>query len=83
LFPDTKIHATHDGMAAARKVLANKAKLPAHTQWVEIAGGNHAQFGRYIVPIADGEASISHEQQETMTRSAIIRLLDEVDKAAP
>jgi pimeloyl-ACP methyl ester carboxylesterase len=81
--PVTKIYATHDGMAATRKVLANKAKLPAHTQWVEIAGGNHAQFGRYIEPIADGKASISHEQQEALTRSAIIRLLDEVDKAAP
>lgn len=81
--PVTKIYATHDGMAAKRRVLANKAKLPPHTHWVEIAGGNHAQFGRYIEPIADGEASISHEQQEALTRSAIIRLLDEVDKAAP
>ncbi|MEX2149796.1 MAG: alpha/beta hydrolase [Steroidobacteraceae bacterium] len=80
--PVTKIYATHDGMAAAGKVLANKAKLPAHTRWVEIEGGNHAQFGRYIEPLADGEASISREQQEALTRSAIIRLLDEVEKAA-
>jgi pimeloyl-ACP methyl ester carboxylesterase len=81
--PVTKIYATNDGMAAAGKVLANKAKLPAHTRWVEIAGGNHAQFGRYIEPLADGEATISRAEQEALTRSAIIRLLDEVEKAAP
>lgn len=81
--PVTKVYATNDGMAAASKVLANKVKLPAHTRWVEIAGGNHAQFGRYIEPLADGEATISRAQQEALTRSAIIRLLDEVDKAAP
>jgi len=81
--PVTKIYATNDGLAAADKVLANKAKLPAHTRWVEIEGGNHAQFGRHIVPLADGEATISHAEQEALTRSAIIRLLDEVDKAAP
>ena len=81
--PVTKIYATNDGMAAADKVLANKAKLPAHTRWVEIAGGNHSQFGRYIEPLADGVATISRADQEALTRSAIIRLLDEVDKAAP
>jgi pimeloyl-ACP methyl ester carboxylesterase len=81
--PVTKVYATHDGMAAAGKVLANRAKLPAHTRWVEIEGGNHAQFGRYIEPLADGEATISRREQEALTRSAIIRLLGEVDKAAP
>jgi hypothetical protein len=81
--PVTKIYATNDGMAAANKVLANKAKLPAHTRWVEIAGGNHSQFGRYDNPFVDGEATISRAEQEALTRSAIIRLLDEVDKAAP
>jgi hypothetical protein len=66
-------------MAAVNRVLANRIRLPAHTRWIEIRGGNHAQFGRYEHAFADGEATISREKQESITRAAIIRLLAEVD----
>jgi pimeloyl-ACP methyl ester carboxylesterase len=78
--PVTKIYATEDGIAAVDKVLASGRLLPRHTRWVEIAGGNHSQFGRYGEQAFDGEASISREKQEALTRAEIIRLLAEVDK---
>ena len=80
--PVTKIYATNDGLVAVDKVHANKGKLPAHTRWVVIEGGNHSQFGRYDNTFVDGEATISHDEQEALTRSAIIRLLAEVDTRA-
>jgi pimeloyl-ACP methyl ester carboxylesterase len=78
-FPVTKIYATNDGLVAVDKVLANKGKLPDHTRWVEIRGGNHSQFGRYGNQFVDGDATISREQQEAVTRREIIRLLAEVE----
>jgi len=78
-YPVTVIYATRDGIANAGKVRANRVRLPQHTQWVEIAGGNHAQFGRYGEQAFDGDATISREAQEALTRLAVIRLLDEVD----
>lgn len=80
--PVAKIYATNDGLVAVDRLLANRGKLPAHTRWVEIPGGNHSQFGRYDNTYVDGAATIDREQQEALTRSAIIRLLAEVDKPA-
>lgn len=81
--PITKIYATQDGVAPVKKVLANRGRLPSHTQWVEIEGGNHAQFGRYGNQLPDGEATISREEQEALTRATIIRLLQRIEPCAP
>jgi len=77
--PVTVVYATLDGMAAVDQVLANRIRLPPHTRWIEIRGGNHAQFGRYGERAFDGAATISREEQEARTRAEIIRLLAEVD----
>ena len=77
-FPVTKVYAANDGVAPAERVLGNRALLPAHTRWVEISGGNHSQFGRYGHQLLDGEATISREQQEALTRTAILESLVEV-----
>ena len=78
-FPVTVVYATLDGMVAVDQVLANRARLPAHTRWIGIQGGNHAQFGRYGDQAIDGIATIDREEQEALTRAGIIRLLAEVD----
>lgn len=76
--PVTKIYASNDGVAPPARVLANRGLLPPHTKWVEIPGGNHSQFGRYGHQLFDGTATISREEQEALTRSAILRALAEV-----
>jgi pimeloyl-ACP methyl ester carboxylesterase len=76
--PVTKIFASNDGIAPSDRVLANRGLLPPHTKWVEIAGGNHSQFGRYGQQLFDGTATISREEQEALTRSAILGVLAEI-----
>jgi pimeloyl-ACP methyl ester carboxylesterase len=76
--PVTKIYASNDGVAPPDRVLANRGLLPSHTKWVEIACGNHSQFGRYGDQLLDGTATISREGQEALTRSAILHVLAEI-----
>lgn len=76
--PVTKIYGSNDGVAPAERVLANRGLLPSHTKWVEIAGGNHSQFGRYGHELFDGTATISRDEQEALTRSAILHVLADI-----
>jgi len=75
-----KICATKDGLASVPEVKETSKFLPADTLWVEIAGGNHAQFGYYGTQLGDGRADISREKQQEMTVSAFLSLLDAIDK---
>ncbi len=60
----TKVYASRDGLATVAEVRRFAHNLPAHTTWVEIAGGNHCQFGRYGFQIGDRYATISRDEQE-------------------
>jgi pimeloyl-ACP methyl ester carboxylesterase len=75
--PVTKIHGTHDGVAPPEWARANRHLLPAHTQWVEIQGGNHSQFGHYGHQLFDGRPTISREAQQDATRAVILDVLQE------
>ena len=73
--PVTKVYASNDGVATAADVQSNKRLLPLQTTWVEIAGGNHSQFGHYGRQLFDGAATISREAQQAETRSALLAAL--------
>jgi hypothetical protein len=73
--PVTKVYASNDGVAPRNRVLAHRSFLPQTTRWVEIVGGNHSQFGRYGQQLFDGTATIGREEQEAITRSAILDAL--------
>ncbi len=75
-----KIYATHDGLASASEIAETSVYLPDETIWVEIDGGNHAQFGYYGTQLGDNHADISREEQHEMTVSAILSLLYAVDE---
>lgn len=77
--PVTKIVALNDGVAPPDRVRANRHLLPSHTKWVQIAGGNHSQFGRYGQQLFDGDATISRETQEALTRSAILEVMGQLE----
>lgn len=68
------IHGTEDGVAGDvfEKSLD---RLPAGTDLVTIAGGNHAQFGYYGPQKGDGTATVSREAQQQQTADAIMRLV--------
>lgn len=73
--PVTKVYASNDGIAPPERTLANRGLLPATTTWVQIRGGNHSQFGRYGHQLFDGTATISREEQESLTRMALVEAI--------
>jgi len=74
----TKIYGTADGVAPARKVLANASLLPTATTWVPVEGGNHNQFGYYGFQPGDRWASISRAEQQAATLAAMLAALERV-----
>jgi hypothetical protein len=74
----TKVYASNDGIAPKDKILSSKQLLPKETQWVEIEGGNHSQFGHYGHQLFDGRATISREAQQAATRVALLETLKKV-----
>ena len=76
--PFTKVYATNDNVAPYDRVMAGKRLLPSHTEWVEIKGGNHSQFGHYGHQLFDGTATISREAQQAATREVLLGVLRKV-----
>jgi hypothetical protein len=76
----TKVYASNDGIAPKDKILSNKRLLPKDTQWVEIEGGNHSQFGHYGHQLFDGKATVSREAQQAATRSALLETLTKASR---
>ena len=72
------IFGTRDGLVSRAEIDGSRAQLPATTQWVEINGGNHAQFGWYGPQRRDLPATISREEQQRQVVVASIALLDAI-----
>lgn len=73
------IYATRDGLASQDKIDASRKLLPADTTWVQIVGGNHAQFGWYGLQSGDNPATISREEQQAEIVQSTLDLLKAVD----
>lgn len=73
--PVTKVIGTRDGVAPPSRSRANRPRLPPHTRFVEIDGGNHAQFAHYGPQLFDGDATISRETRQAAARDALAELL--------
>lgn len=63
-FPVLSLCAEYDGLTTQEDIEASKERLPKHAMFVEIAGGNHAQFGMYGAQKGDGVATISAVVQQ-------------------
>jgi len=74
--PVSSIWGNQDGVATPEKIFASEPFLPATTTWVEIDGGNHAQFGWYGDQEGDNPATISREEQQAQTVQATVTLLE-------
>lgn len=70
------IYAEFDGLATPEKVLGASSRLPLATKYVEIEGGNHAQFGWYGEQVGDFEAQISREEQEQRVYYTIVKNME-------
>ena len=67
-------YGSEDGVLNRESYAKNYGHLPADTQELVIAGGNHAQFGDYGAQAGDGTAQISAEEQQALTAEAIAAL---------
>jgi pimeloyl-ACP methyl ester carboxylesterase len=74
--PIVKIVATRDCVAPPAAARAYTRLLPSSTRWVEIAGGNHAQFGYYGSQLHDCSATITRDAQQAQLRASILSFLD-------
>ncbi len=72
------ISASEDGLASREEIEASAAQLPPDTTFVEIEGGNHAQFGSYGEQAGDGEATISPTEQQDLAVAATLAVLEAV-----
>ncbi|WP_243129602.1 alpha/beta hydrolase [Clostridium sp. HBUAS56017] len=68
------IWGNNDGVADLNKVKG--AKLPKDAEFVEIEGGNHAQFGDYGVQSGDSKATIGNEEQMDIAAKKTIEMLN-------
>jgi len=69
------IYASLDGLATREKIDASRPLLPADTTWVNISGGNHAQFGWYGDQPGDNLAAISRTDQQAQVVAATREML--------
>ena len=76
------VGASRDVLARAEKMATARDRLPAGSRYVEIAGGNHAQFGEYGPQSGDGPADIPGPTQRKATIEEVLGLLDRVEAGA-
>ncbi len=72
----TSIYASLDGLATNQDIQDSISRLPANTTYVEIEGGNHAQFGWYGSQKGDNPANILREEQQEQILFATLNLLE-------
>lgn len=78
----TSVTASEDGVLDAEAFDDAKARLPADTVYVDIAGGNHAGFADYGPQEGDGEATLDRHVQHLQTLVAMLDLVATVDGSA-
>jgi hypothetical protein len=76
--PVVSIYGSRDGLATPQKVLASRPLLPSTAKFVEIPGGNHAQFGWYGPQEGDNSPAISRDEQQVRVLMATRVLLETI-----
>lgn len=69
------IYAEKDGLTSLEEIETSKRNLPENTVFVEIYGGNHAQFGLYGEQKGDNPADISAKEQQDQIIDSIVNFL--------
>ncbi len=72
------IYGSEDGEVEGIK--ASRERLPRNTQWVEITGANHAQFGWYGEQRGDGVATISRQDQQEIILENTLAFLRAIER---
>jgi hypothetical protein len=73
------VYGSRDGLTTPEDIAAGRARLPGDTFYLEIEGGNHAQFGTYGPQPGDLSAGISREKQQGEVIAATLALLQQLN----
>jgi hypothetical protein len=69
--PVLSIGGSNDGLSTPAKIEDASGRLPADTEFVELDGANHADFGDYGVQPGDGTSTVSDEDVRAEITDAI------------
>lgn len=72
------ISGSKDDVVDYKQLVNSKNKLPKDTQYVEIEGANHSQFGSYGKYSGDGDALISEDEQINITVNNITNFMNKI-----
>ena len=72
------IYGDLDGVAKLENIKG--PNLPKNSTFIEIKGGNHAQFGSYGEQSGDNKATISDEKQINLASKCTINFLNNINK---
>ncbi len=73
------IYGTRDNVLDKSKLIERRKLLPSDSNFVEINGANHAQFGNYGKQNGDGIATINRTKQQNLTVEKIVNLLENLE----
>lgn len=73
------VYGSEDQVLNRKAYEKNRVNLPIDAKEVEIAGGNHGQFGSYGFQQGDGKAKISKEEQMETTVDEIIKFTRNIE----
>lgn len=74
-YPVQSITGSNDNILNWESYAEAKERLPSETDWIEIEGGNHSQFGDYGFQEGDGEAAITPEEQWAAVSQKVSELI--------
>ncbi len=77
--PVLSIYGSFDEIATPDEIMASRTILPSNTEFIEITGGNHAQFGWYGNQSGDGQPSISREEQQNQVIDLTVKFLAKIE----
>ncbi len=78
--PVTVVSGSQDKIASPEEIMQSRGNMPKHSDYIEIDGGNHAQFGWYGSQRGDGTATISRQRQHEIVVDKVLELLKRIDK---
>ena len=70
------IYGERDGLTSIEDIEKSKENLPKDAVFIEIPGGNHAQFGFYGEQKGDNEAEISAMEQQDKIIESIVEFIN-------
>ncbi len=74
------IYGSEDKVVNLTKIEEGGKLMPLNYQEVVIEGANHAQFGNYGIQKGDGTAAITAEEQQKITTSKILEMINTENK---